>query len=224
MRLTKNRMKQHDRLAPYLLCATAAHALAVYALKTPSPPPTPESQALEFEVTLSPTPIPKAPNTAAELAPAIVRQTGEARGGQRMVIARPLPSIPIAHQPAEIEPVAGLAVEKHPTPPSPPTPSATSRTIHIQTLLDSARQIGKEEERSAPAQKNSHASLAERPILEKLATILAGPDASPPGTTKYADGTIKVVTAYGTVYCTKSAQDLARTGPLAPENMAMTCP
>jgi hypothetical protein len=84
--------------------------------------------------------------------------------------------------------------------------------------------MGTEDEKYIPAPKNSQPPLAERPILGKLAAVLAEQGSSQPGITQYADGTIKVVTAYGTVYCTKSPQDPAKTGPIAPEGMAMTCP
>lgn len=215
MHALRKHTNTHDRLIPYLLLAVTVHALALYLMKIPLPPPAMVQATLTLNVGLSePIPVPSRP--ALERTPPPLQQQHQQTNSNIQTTSSPSAK-PAEQTTTEIPPISTAEVTEKSLTPSP-------RTISIQTLLDSARIMGKEDEKLRPTQQNNHTQLAERPILAKLAAILADSSQSRPGITQYADGTIKVVTAYGTVYCTKSPPDLAKTGPLAPEAMAMTCP
>ena len=209
MSLMANRGSHYNRLIPYLLFAIAVHVLALYLLNVPLPHLAAEP-VQRFEVDLS-TPLAATPRRRAVENKLTTVQQRLHRPTQ-FVEANPRPSL------------------KPETPPAPSTAAAENiqsplpHAIPIQSLLDSARSMGNEDEKYHPTPQGNLAPLADRPVQERLASILAGQSAPKPGTTHYADGTIKVVTAYGTVYCTKISPDLAKTGPLPPETLTMTCP
>lgn len=203
---------RHDKLIPYLLLAMAVHTLVLYCLKIPLPHPLTAQPPLTLEVDLFEPPVPVPRKPVLEHSPPAMQQTRQPSNtlaGNTPVLAKPVDT---ASSPA---PATTIMTE---------SPLQTPRVIVTQTLLDAARTMGKEDEKSHPSQQSIRTPLADRPILAKLANVLAEQNTSQPGITQYADGTIKVVTAYGTVYCTKTPPDLAKTGPLAQEAMAMTCP
>lgn len=219
--------KDNGKLAPCLLLAIAVHVMALYFLKPPSPLSAIPQPAPTLEVYLSPPPGRRAESITAETLPkAVPREANISPISSNSTPVPPTRSPSIEPQPEAIpasvphigENQANLST------PSASTPSAKPVPLSVQALLDSASRISKEDEKYLPHPKTDHPPLADRPILGKLATVLADKGKAAPGITQYAEGMIKVVTAYGTVYCTQNTPNLAKTGPLDPENIPMTCP
>lgn len=210
-----------NRLVPYLLLAFTIHAIALYLLKVPAPPaPLQPSPVLEIHLT-------PPPHTHPQL---VVDRQAAIRAIEKAALPQPSASTPAITMETKL--ITSLPVsitsknteETIPTAELPPHPSAKPSRLSVQSLLDAARGISKEESQYQPQPKSDSPALADRPVLPQLAAALSDKKKPPPGITQYADGMIKVVTPYGTVYCSQATPNLAKTGPLDPENIPMTCP
>jgi hypothetical protein len=95
--------------------------------------------------------------------------------------------------------------------------------ISASAVLDAARSLAREEERKlAPSQAGSP-SLSERPASPEIARILAKKEGKS-SVTQQADGSVKVITAYGTVYCMQPPPGFTLGGPAPAMYIPMTCP
>ena len=73
-----------------------------------------------------------------------------------------------------------------------------------------------------PKSKEDTTDFADRSVLPELANALKIPKA---GETRFADGTFKVVTPSGAVYCLKPLPDfVAHGGPVEPTIVPTNCP
>lgn len=217
----RNNTQPQDKLVPYLLLAISIHAIALYFLKVPSTP-VPQQPSSALEVYLSAPTSPHPQRVTEEPAPISPHE--------KAVLPKPEVSTPSFTMGTTVnvphpEPITPTIAEvANPSSPSPPRPAAKPPRLSIQSMLDAASRISKEDSQYQPQPKSDSPALADRPVLPKLAAVLADKGKPTPGTTQYADGMVKVVTAYGTVYCTQATPNLAKTGPLDPENIPMTCP
>lgn len=132
----------------------------------------------------------------------------------------PAPSLKPAARiepPASAAPAPVLSDAETPfvAPPAPPAP------LHHGDLLDQARRIARESAQAVyPAWRQAPAE-ADRPILPVLDRALAKPT---PGTRRYANSLVRVVTASGHVYCLQEAPEFARGGPAELPAVATNCP
>lgn len=101
-------------------------------------------------------------------------------------------------------------------------PEASKQTISYGELLESARQIVKEDVKNMPKTKDDGVLLSDRAFLPKLAQALAKKE-TVSGVTKYADGMVKVITSSGTEYCLQPSPQLIK-GSFDSDPIPMTCP
>ena len=101
-------------------------------------------------------------------------------------------------------------------PSSPPLPE-----VSLGALLDSARQIVRDDEHRHPPPRQESLIDNDRPVLPQLARAL---QREPAGETRFANGMMKVVTASGSVYCLRPMPGFARGGPVEPTSIPTNCP
>lgn len=119
---------------------------------------------------------------------------------------------------SEITPYTVESVSPEPTTPAAPTPS-----ISTEALVDSVRNIVRDEERrTQQSKKEDSVDIRDRPVLPEFAKALQKPKASE---TRLADGVIKIVTPSGSTYCLKPLPEVvARGGPVEPATVPTNCP
>lgn len=81
-----------------------------------------------------------------------------------------------------------------------PNTKASKPKIFTETLLESAHRIAIEDAKTMPKEKGDGILLADRPVLPKLALMLAKKK-GPAGVTNFPDGSVKIVNPDGSSYC-----------------------
>ncbi len=182
---------------------------------------TPANAATKNDIVLHPPP--PAPVETSESAPGLVREPAADTppGGQYTNHSAHVARIGHPRLPANPKPAAVTADETSANTgsgsdtiaPSPPTSAEL-----IESARRLARSVGREQERSTPA---NHA-LRERAVLPALERALAKHPASE---TRLGNGQIKITTASGTTYCLRQPPpDLAPGGLVEPMAVPSTCP
>lgn len=202
-------------LLPYLLPAAGLHLWLLAHLRLPAPPDSIEPLTLTIQMQS-----PAAPTTTS-LPPPRPLPEPHATASQQEISPTAVPEVvavmPPASPPQSRPPVLVDTPSPMPQTPKPALPS-------YRALLDAASKDIRQSNSTLQKNTPDNLPLSERPSLPQLAKQLA-PAAQPkPGTTQYADGSTKVVTAYGTVYCTQTNNHLPAIGPVDPTNLPMTCP
>jgi len=185
------------RLIPFLLLAAVLHILAIITL--PAPRMTPIAPDHALEVRLTPTEqLPK------DIPPS--QETGKPNSKARQIFSR-LPPPTLQNEPEYKAFVA---------------PSSAPPQISVESLLDSAKRVARDQVKRTPLAKKETDSLEDRPVLPGLAKAFRR---EPVGVTKYADGSLRFVTPSGKVYCARPLPDVvAHGGPVEPTVVATNCP
>jgi hypothetical protein len=142
--------------------------------------------------------------------------TGAAHPG----LSRPVGRIQFSHQTAGTNP---LGKESVPTVAALPAVQASpASSVTADGLLDSAKQIVRDEAHRMHTGKDEAMDFEARSMLPALAQAMQKQTA---GETRFADGLIKVVTPMGTVYCLKApSADIGRGGVDELVAVPTTCP
>ena len=119
---------------------------------------------------------------------------------------------------SNLTPSAGSNISESPLYATDPLPPSSG-----EAFLDSARRLARDEGRRLPPPKTDPGKFDDRPALPELARALARRKL-PPGETQFADGTLKVVTSSGSVYCLRPRPLFMRGGPVEPTIVPTTCP
>jgi len=122
-----------------------------------------------------------------------------------------------------------LPILKRDTPPTTPAESASaSPWVSVESLLDSAKRIARDEAKRIAHDGAKRTPLPkaagdeDRPVLPGLAKAFRREQA---GVTTFHDGSIRVVTPSGKIYCAKPLPEIvAHGGPVEPMVVATGCP
>lgn len=203
------------RLVLSLLLAIVVHILVVFILPLPNVIPLELLPAPVLEVRLAPVQLHAPPQ--AQLTNEVLRAEAinpEPASHAREVQPKSKPTrrvvVPIIMSPASfpLERSAQAAF-------SPPL-------ISVESLIDSAKNIVRDETRRKPPSKEEAINIEDRPFLPVLAKALKK---LKPDETRFADGLIKIVTSSGSVYCVKPLPDIvAHGGSVEPTIVPTNCP
>ena len=161
-----------------LLFAAAVHILAIALLPLPRVPPALRSTPA-LAVRLAPSPDEIQESTAAKATPAReARGVPERRSANRFDVRK------------DAAPAAET-LER-------PAAASSTPPMSADSLLEAAKGIVRDEARRMPPPDEEQPRIEDRPVLPQLAHALKR---QPAGETRLANGTIKVVTLSGTVYC-----------------------
>lgn len=209
------------RLAPYILLAVTAHIVLLYLLSLIPAAKTIPNRMLDVYLQTQPRPTPEPERSKAyEVGKLTISRP---RISTRQIDASTSPEKVMIEQAAQPTNQLALATQYISPPADKDNPHA-DRPANIETLLNSARQIAREAAKEIPLPKDNLPPLRDRPILPKLAQLLAQKNKPPAGVTEYADGMIKIVTESGNVYCMQPKSHLPQNGPIESESIPMTCP
>lgn len=200
------------RLVLSLLLAIVVHILVVVILPLPNMISL-ESRASVLEVRLAPVARPRV-SPQAQLTNSLKGRVNKSKAHARQIPPKSQPTrrveVPIIMSPAS------FPMER-------PTQAAFSPPlISVKSLIDSAKNIVRDETRQQPLSKEDIFNIEDRPILQELAKALKK---LKPGETRFADGLIKIVTSSGSVYCVKPLPDIvAHGGSVEPTIVPTNCP
>lgn len=198
------------RLIPFLLLAAVLHILAIIILPQPRFGMIAPQQMLE--VRLMPViPVVRPPE---DINPSLPNEDVQPEPKARR-------TLPVHQPPTHIE------TPKNPSPPPdaqqrPESASTSPPRISVESLMNSARRIARDEARHTPPSKKETPGIEDRPLLPALANALNRKQASE---VMLANGVYRVRTPSGTEYCFLPLPDIAISGtPVKPTIVPSTCP
>lgn len=201
------------RLVPSLLLAIVVHILVVIILPLPNMIPLELLPVSVLEVHLAPEARPRAPPQA-QLTNSLKGRVNKSKAHARQVPPK-FQSTRRVEVPIIMSP-ASFPLER------PAQATFSLPLISVESLIDSAKNIVRDETRRKPPSKEEAINIEDRPVLPVLAKALKK---FKPGETRFADGLIKIVTSAGSVYCVKPLPDIVAHGDsVEPTIVHTNCP
>lgn len=198
------------RLVLTLLLAIVVHLLVVVILPLPNMISLESHPASVLEVRLAPVALPRA-SPQAPLTNSLKGRFNKSKAHARQVPPKSQPTRRV-----EAPRPASFPLER------PAQAAFSPPLISVESLIDSAKNIMRDESRRQPLSIEDAINIGDRPILSELAKALKK---LKPGETRFADGLIKIVTSSGSVYCMKPLPDIvAHGGPVEPTIVPTNCP